>query len=68
MRGGGEDESINIIFLHVLDALLLFEEIGRNLSLSYDDEVGLSEKAATERESAEAVGGDRLSHDYNPHR
>ena len=44
----GEDEPVDVIFLHVFDALLLFEEIGGDFGLSDDDEIGLSQEAAVE--------------------
>lgn len=45
MRSGGEDESIDEVFLHILDPLLLVEEIGGELGLADADDVGLAEQA-----------------------
>lgn len=39
----GEDESINKIFLHILNLLFFVEEISGVLGLPYADDVGLAE-------------------------
>lgn len=48
MGGGGEDEPVNVIFLHVLHPPLLFEEVGGDLGLSDGDEVWLAQQAGAE--------------------
>jgi hypothetical protein len=48
MGSGGEDEPVDVIFLHVLHPPLLLEEVGGDLGLADGDEVGLAQQAGAE--------------------
>lgn len=54
----GEDESINKIFLHILNLLFFVEEISGVLGLPYADDVGLAEQAGAGVEAGDAMVDD----------
>lgn len=58
MCGCGEDESIDEIFLHILNLLFFVEEVSGVLGLPYADDIGLAEEAGAGVEAGDAMVDD----------